>query len=86
MVVELQCPGGVATKSGESSEQALKSIYLGWTGLTSQKRPTTLINGTGGKTRARERDFGIVEIDSALARTIGISEGQKVAMNVLFMF
>jgi peroxin-1 len=64
--------------NGASSQ---KSIYLGWTGMPSQRKIAPLVSRdgiSGSRSGGRDQEVASVEIDATLAATIGISDGQKV--------
>lgn len=66
---------------------SLKSIYVGWTGMPSKRRLAPIvskdgISGTRGSTSAREQEIFLVEIDATFARTLGLSDGQKVTASL----
>jgi peroxin-1 len=59
-----------------------KSAYVGWTGTQSQRRLASVVGreGLSGRrgTNVDEREVPLIEIDASFARTLGLSEGQKV--------
>ncbi|KAL3417949.1 Peroxisome biosynthesis protein PAS1 [Phlyctema vagabunda] len=64
-----------------------KSIFVGWTGMQSKRKLAPIvsrdgINGTRGNTSGREQEVSLVEIDATFARTLGISDGQKVTASI----
>ncbi|KAJ9142116.1 Peroxisome biosynthesis protein PAS1 [Pleurostoma richardsiae] len=66
--------GGVASQ---------RSVYVGWTGMPSKRRVAPLvgrdgINGTRGASGSRDQEVPLVEVDAALANTLGLYDGQKV--------
>lgn len=83
MVVELayrvpiQSAGGNAQRASSLNQ---RSVYLGWTGLSSKARPVAL--PVGGRDSARQHDVGVVELDVALAGTLGLADGQKVTVTI----
>ncbi|KAK5663318.1 hypothetical protein OQA88_3746 [Cercophora sp. LCS_1] len=83
VIVELNyrvpLPSGTTGPGGATSTQ--KSVYVGWTGMSSKRRVAPIvgrdgINGTRGS--ARDQEVPLVEIDATLAATIGLQDGQKV--------
>lgn len=69
-------------EDGAKGPPETRSLYLGWTGMPSQTRLAPLVGrdgiqgGRGG--RRQEQETATVELDSALARMLGITEGVKV--------
>lgn len=62
----------------------LKSVFLGWTGMQSQSKPTSIVGRDGIAASARgeggvgKRDIDTVEVDATFGRLIGLNEGMKV--------
>ncbi|KAF1953826.1 peroxisome biosynthesis protein-like protein (PAS1/Peroxin-1), partial [Byssothecium circinans] len=86
VVVELSYrqppPPGVSETKNASPQ---KSVFLGWTGMQSKRRPAPVVSreglsGTRGGPAAREQDIQAVEVDTTFARLIGLNEGQKVGI------
>ena len=81
MVVELSWRQA-ASAAAEDNVGRARSVYLGWTGMQSQTKLAPIvdkkgINRSGGR---QEQDTSAVELDSTLARMLGISNGQKVCL------
>ena len=77
VVVELQYRA--ASSKGSSPQPALQSIYTGWTGMSSQRRPSSIIGkGTTKTASVRESECGVVELDATFGQVIGLTEGQRV--------
>ena len=78
VIVELQYRGPTRDGNGSTKESRLISVYLGWTGLPSKRTSTSngLRNGSRGD-GSKDGD-ATVEIDATFARTLGVTEGQKV--------
>lgn len=60
-----------------------KSVYVGWTGMQSKRKLAPIvsrdgISGTRGNAGGRDQDVPLVEIDSTFARTLALSDGQKM--------
>lgn len=64
-----------------------RSVYLGWTGMQSQTRSSSLSvrdgvgglrGGIGGGVVRQEQEAAIVEVDSTFGRLVGLTEGMKV--------
>ncbi|RDL40034.1 putative peroxin-1 [Venustampulla echinocandica] len=65
---------------------ATKSVYVGWTGMQSKRKLAPIvsrdgISGTRGNA-SREQEVPLVEIDAAFARTLRLTDGQKVTASV----
>ncbi|THZ81983.1 AAA-domain-containing protein [Aureobasidium pullulans] len=87
VVVELsfRLPAPPADKTNGTSQ--IRSIYLGWTGMQSQTRLAPIVSrngiqGTRGNAARQDQDIATVEVDSTLARVLGISDGMKVGVNL----
>ena len=77
VVVELQYR--TAGTKGSSLQPTQQSTYVGWTGLSSQKRLSSVIGkGTTKTTSIRDSEPGFVELDTTFCRVIGLTEGQRV--------
>jgi len=77
-VVELQYCSATASAKGTNPQPVQQSIYVGWTGMASQRRSqSTVVRGTAS-TAPKEADSGVVELDAAFARMVGFFDGQKV--------
>ncbi|KAM0141428.1 hypothetical protein ACHAP3_002292 [Botrytis cinerea] len=62
-----------------------RSIFVGWTGMQSKRKLAPIvgrdgISGTRGS--GREQEVQVVEIDATFARTLGISDGQKITATI----
>ncbi|RSM13479.1 hypothetical protein CDV31_005899 [Fusarium ambrosium] len=80
-VVELSFRDAAST--GTSSQQ--RSVFVGWTGMPSKRRtapPSTRDGFNGSRGSSRDQDIQLVELDATFAKTIGLSEGQKVMATV----
>ncbi|KAF2832149.1 AAA-domain-containing protein [Ophiobolus disseminans] len=83
VVVELSyrqpAPPG-ASDSRTASPQ--KSVFVGWTGMQSQRRAASVIgrDGLRGPQSTSQQDIAAVEVDTTFARLIGLGEGQKVGI------
>ncbi|KAL5597002.1 hypothetical protein BROUX41_006327 [Berkeleyomyces rouxiae] len=72
--------------SGSSSQQS-RSVYLGWTGMPSKHKTPSLVSGRDSgysslRGQSRESEAPLVEIDSILATTLGLHDGQRVMATV----
>ncbi|KAK6613784.1 peroxisome biosynthesis protein [Botrytis cinerea] len=52
-----------------------RSIFVGWTGMQSKRKLAPIGSG-------REQEVQVVEIDATFARTLGISDGQKITATI----
>lgn len=82
VVVELQWRSQTQSSGAISSGNAAgfqKSAYVGWTGMPSRARATSL---TADRRRpgSRDQDAQGLEIDAAFAKLLGLSEGQKLSI------
>ncbi len=83
VVIELQYKTKAlssGTHAGENGAGFQKSIYVGWTGMPSRRRPALGMNKTGYANGAREQEISPVEIDDKFAGLLGLIEGQKVGI------
>ncbi|OAL06716.1 AAA-domain-containing protein, partial [Phaeosphaeriaceae sp. SRC1lsM3a] len=83
VVVELsyrQPPPPGASDSRNAAPQ--KSVFVGWTGMQSQRRLTPVVgrDGLRGSQATSQQDIAAVEVDTTFARLIGLGEGQKVGI------
>ncbi|KAH6898317.1 P-loop containing nucleoside triphosphate hydrolase protein [Thelonectria olida] len=72
-----------ASSTGSSSQQ--RSVFLGWTGMPSKRRtgPPVGREGLNGmRGSSRDQEVQLVELDMTLAKTLGLSEGQKIMTTV----
>ncbi|KAK6954112.1 hypothetical protein Daesc_004074 [Daldinia eschscholtzii] len=70
---------GSPQANGSSSSQ--RSLYVGWTGMPSKRKLAPIVDRDGiSSTRGsgRDQEVASVEIDATFARTLGLSDGQKV--------
>ncbi|KAL9113696.1 MAG: hypothetical protein Q9227_002141 [Pyrenula ochraceoflavens] len=86
VIIELQWRSQTLSSSAVSSANAAgfqKSAFVGWTGMPSRRRlaPTNNRNGIG-RNGSQEQDVPVVEIDSTFGRVLGLSEGQKVGVQL----
>jgi peroxin-1 len=59
-----------------------KSVFVGWTGMQSQRRLASVVgrDGLRGSQAASQQDIPAVEVDTTFARLIGLNEGQKLGI------
>jgi peroxin-1 len=62
-------------------------VFVGWTGFASKRKLAPIvsrdgISGTRGNTSGRDQEVPLVEIDATFARTLGLSDGQKVTASI----
>jgi peroxin-1 len=60
-----------------------KSVFLGWTGMQSQAKQTSIVGRDGLAASARgegggKREVDTVEVDATFGRLLGLGEGMKV--------
>lgn len=79
MVVELQYKESSNAKfSKRPNGASQRSVYVGWTGMASTAKSTSMSDGTG---RRAKEEIGVVEIDATFGRMLGLVDGQKVRTN-----
>ena len=77
VIVELQYQEkSLNVRKTDSNTVLHRSIYMGWTGMQSKRKSTSIIDRDGG--RGSKEETAIVEIDMTFARTIGLVDFQKV--------
>ncbi|KAH8657562.1 putative peroxisome biosynthesis protein PAS1, partial [Tricladium varicosporioides] len=87
VVVELNYRGpGQPNSSQANGASSQRSVFVGWTGMQSKRKLAPIvsrdgISGTRGSS-AREQDIPLVEMDATFARTLGITDGQKVTASI----
>lgn len=83
VIVELNYRDAKST-NGTSSGPQQQSVFVGWTGMPSKRRTASLVGreGINGMRASREQEVQLVELDATLAKTLGISEGQRVVATV----
>ncbi|ERF68021.1 hypothetical protein EPUS_06411 [Endocarpon pusillum Z07020] len=83
VVIELQCrtqtlsSGTSAREDGAGSQ---KSVYVGWTGMPSRRRPALGMNRNSYANGVREQEISPIEIDDTFAGLLGLTEGQRVGI------
>lgn len=76
VVVELQYTPKPPAGAKKKEKPTTKSVYVGWTGLQSQRRIVPVLGG--GRTPTKERAIDSVEVDSIFASTLGLSDRMPV--------
>lgn len=82
VVVELQWRSQTQSSGAVSSGNAAgfqKSAYVGWTGMPSRAR-TSSLTADRRRPASRDQDIQGLEIDAAFAKILALSEGQKVSI------
>ncbi|KAK4447631.1 peroxisome biosynthesis protein PAS1 [Podospora aff. communis PSN243] len=90
VVVELNyrapLPAGSAGPGGATSTQ--KSVYVGWTGMSSKRRVAPIVGRDGISaargSSSRDQEVPLVEMDATLAASLGLQDGQKVMAMIHF--
>ncbi|KAF4335157.1 hypothetical protein FBEOM_10999 [Fusarium beomiforme] len=61
-----------------------RSVFVGWTGMPSKRRtaPPAARDGLNGSRSSRDQEIQLVELDATLAKTLGLSEGQKITATI----
>ncbi|KAK4229029.1 P-loop containing nucleoside triphosphate hydrolase protein [Podospora fimiseda] len=89
VVVELNyrvpAPPG-SNNSGAPNAPTTKSIYLGWTGMSSKRKIAPLVgrDGINGSRGVRDQEVSSVEVDATLGVSLGLKDGQKVMVSIHF--
>lgn len=84
MELNYRAPNPASAASPTAPPSSQKSIFVGWTGLQSKRRLAPIVgrDGISGTRGGREQEIALVEIDATFARTIGLSDGQKVTASL----
>lgn len=78
-MVELEKPDASELVSPSNAEGLCKSVYVGWTGMSSQWRESDREKGPFSTNyNSSNRNQGLVEIDATLGRLLGLSDHLKV--------
>ena len=79
-MVELQyLPSPTVKRAAAANLQ--QSIYVGWSGMPSQKKPQSSIGKGGNRSGpTRDQEAGVVELDATFGRMIGLSPGQRLGV------
>ncbi|KAH0541899.1 hypothetical protein FGG08_003619 [Glutinoglossum americanum] len=72
-----------STVSSTTVSQVQRSVYVGWTGMSSKRKLAPIvgregISGIRGSTVGREQEVPLVEIDASFGRMLGLQDAQKV--------
>ena len=86
VIVELsyRAPAPQGTQDPKQKQAGIaKSVFLGWTGMQSQSKQTSIVGRDGIAASARgegagKREVDTVEIDATFGRLLGLAEGMKV--------
>ena len=80
MVVELQYRPKLSSEES-GADNPLQSIYVGWTGMSSQTKPvSSVVKGATRLGSSRDQEIGVVELDATFGRMIGLFPGQKLGI------
>ncbi len=76
VVVELQYKESSTVQvSKRPNGASQRSVYVGWTGMASTAKSTTIADRSGRRPR---EEIGVVEVDATFGRMLGLVDGQKV--------
>lgn len=77
VVVELQYKESISTVQVAKRPNAAsqRSVYVGWTGMASTAKSTSIADRNGRKAK---EEISVVEIDATFGRMLGLMDGQKV--------
>ncbi|KAK4132320.1 AAA-domain-containing protein, partial [Trichocladium antarcticum] len=72
--------------NGPGAAPSTKSIYVGWTGMSSKRRIAPMVgrDGISGARGSRDQEVALVELDATLAAAVGLTDGQKVTATIHF--
>ncbi|TKA76161.1 hypothetical protein B0A49_03966 [Cryomyces minteri] len=87
VVVELSYRQAIPPTADRNSNgtSPQKSVYLGWTGMQSQRKlaPVVSREGIGGtRGNTREQEISVVEVDATFGRLLGLGDGLKVGVRL----
>ncbi|KAL2072637.1 hypothetical protein VTL71DRAFT_11980 [Oculimacula yallundae] len=89
VIIELnyRLPQQSAGSAQPNGAPTTRSIFVGWTGMQSKRKLAPIVNrdgisGTRGNSSGREQEVALVEIDATFARSLGITDGQKVTASI----
>ncbi|KAH8179958.1 ATPase family associated with various cellular activities (AAA) domain-containing protein [Sarocladium implicatum] len=86
VVVELsfRAPPPHAQSTTSSTGVQQQSIFVGWTGMPSKRRAAAPVSrdGISGSRGSRDQDVQAVEIDATLAKSLDLSDGQRVTATI----
>ena len=81
MIVELQYRPKLSSAEESGADNALQSIYVGWTGMSSQTKPvSSVVKGATRLGSSRDQEIGVIELDATFGRMIGLFPGQKLGI------
>lgn len=83
VVIELQYrtqTSSSGTPAREDGAGSQKSVFVGWTGMPSRRRPALGMNRSSYANGAREQEISPIEIDDTFAGLLGLIEGQRVGI------
>lgn len=82
VIVEIQFKKASSSTppSGDANTSRHHSVYVGWTGMQSQRRLPTIGIGNGRNAAGNRAEIAMVEIDATFARMLGLMEGQRVEL------
>lgn len=84
VVVELAFADSAANGHSAASASS-RSVFAGWTGMPSKRRPPPLVGRQGlmgSRGSMRDRETQLVEMDASMARTLDLPDGLKVTATV----
>lgn len=68
-----------STESKDGNVPRQRSVFVGWTGMQSQRRLAFGVDrGVGRNISGSMAETAVVEIDATFGRMLGLGEGQKV--------
>ncbi|KAG5917516.1 hypothetical protein E4U42_007212 [Claviceps africana] len=85
VVVELAYKAAPVAADSGGSPSPPRSVFVGWTGMSSKRRaaaPPVTRDGITGSRASRDQDLQTVEMDATLANALELSEGQHVTATI----
>ncbi|CAK7228423.1 Peroxisome biosynthesis protein pex1 [Sporothrix eucalyptigena] len=93
VVIELSYRAAAAPRPDSTgpSPSVQKSIFVGWTGMPSRRKMTSLVGRDSITSNARgggrggsgaDQEVAVIEIDATFAHTLGLHDGQKVTATI----
>lgn len=86
VVVELNFRSAILSSPDDKTNGTAtsRSVYVGWTGMQSQTKLASIVGTARERGGSRhDQNVATVEMDSTLARMLGLSEGAKVRSETL---
>ncbi|KAG8623266.1 hypothetical protein KVT40_008242 [Elsinoe batatas] len=85
VIVEIGVIPPDKSRSDNKNAPSRPALFFGWTGFQSQSRLTPVVDKDGiqgARSRRKEQDVGVVEIDAVAGRKLGIDGGSRVTVTL----